>query len=206
MSTLPENKDLLNDSEKNATNSPKSEETRDAHVSEEVKPARKTGRRKSQLDKNEIRQLKEAFAYFDSNHTGEISTQEIGKVMKTVGFEVNEEELGDVMHDIDANGDGHMDFDEFVVMMDRRMSIGSQVDEMKATFTFFDKNGDGKIDFDELKEVLFKLGEEVTDKDVRDMIQDADINGDGCIDFQEFVRMMLASEDEQTKMSLLLKA
>ncbi|ETO27506.1 hypothetical protein RFI_09630 [Reticulomyxa filosa] len=109
------------------------------------KPKRKTGRRKSQLDKEEIRQLKEAFAFFDHNGDGGISTQEIGQVMKTLGLEITDEELKDIMNDLDENGDGHMDFDEFVLMMDRRMSVGSQMDEIKATFTFFDKKGAVKL-------------------------------------------------------------
>ncbi|ETO16277.1 hypothetical protein RFI_21077, partial [Reticulomyxa filosa] len=151
---------------------------------EETKSKRKTGRRKSQLDKEEIRQLKEAFAFFDHNGDGAISTQEIGQVMKALGLEITDEELKDIMHDLDENGDGHMDFDEFVVMMDRRMSVGSQMDEIKSTFGFFDKKGDGKIDFEELKEALSSL-------DVRDLIKEADLNGDGCIDFAEFVQMMM---------------
>jgi len=174
-------------------------------MEDEKKSKRKTGRRKSQLDQSEIRELREAFQYFDDNNDGEISTQKIGKVMNKVGLEVNEDELNDIMHDLDADGDGHMDFDEFVVMMDRRMSIGSQLDEMRVTFSFFDKNGDGKIDCNELKEVLSKLGEDISEKDVRDMVQEADTNGDGYIDFPEFMQMMLANEDQDTKSSMLLK-
>ena len=162
----------------------------------------KTGRRKSELDETEIKRLKEVFSYFDKNDDGEISTEEIGGVMKSLGLPITDEELKDIMNDLDENGDGHMDFDEFVVMMDRRMSASSQLAEIRDTFRVFDKKGDGKIDFDELKEVLTKLGEDVTDKDVRDMIREADKTGDGCINFEEFMAMMLAGEDESTKSAL----
>ncbi|ETO13322.1 calmodulin 2-like protein [Reticulomyxa filosa] len=171
----------------------------------EVKSKRKTGRRKSQLDKQELRQLKEAFTFFDHDNDGGISTQEIGHVMKTVGLEITDEELKDIMNDLDEDRDGHMNFDEFVLMMDRRMSVASQLDELKATFTFFDKNGDGKIDFDELKQVLTILGEQVSDKDVHDLIKEADTNGYGYIDFEEFIKIMTANEDEHIKKLLLLK-
>merc|ERR1711997_937580 len=100
---------------------------------------------------------------------------------------------------------GVMDFNEFVLMMDRRMSINSQRAEIEQTFKVFDKNGDGKITFDELKEVLTQLGENVTDKDVADMIKEADLNGDGAIDFDEFMIMMTANEDEATKQMLGVK-
>ena len=164
----------------------------------------KTGRRKSQLDESEIKRLKEAFAFFDKNDDGEISTEEIGGVMKSLGLPISDDELKDIMDDLDENGDGHMDFEEFVVMMDRRMSASSQMAEIRDTFRVFDKEGTGKITFESLKEVLTQLGEVVTDKDVRDMIREADKTGDGCINFEEFMQMMLAGEDESTKASLLL--
>lgn len=150
-----------------------------------------------------MQQLKEAFRFFDKDGDGAITTEEIGEVLKTLGLEITTDELDDIMADLDENGDGIMDFDEFVTMMDRRMSIGSQRAEIEETFRVFDKNGDGKIDFDDLKEVLTQLGEDVTDKDVNDMIKEADQSGNGVIDFEEFMHMMLANEDEETKKSLL---
>jgi len=177
---------------------------KDTKEKEQQKSAKRTGRRKSQLDKAEIHQLKQAFKFFDKNGDGTISTEEIDIVMKSIGLQISKQELDDLMADLDENGDGHMDFDEFVQMMDRRMSIRSQRAEIEDTFKFFDKNGDGKITFDELKEVLITLGEEVTDKDVWDMIKEADTNGDNAIDFEEFMVMMTANEDDNTK-SLLFK-
>jgi len=162
----------------------------------------KTGRRKSQLDATEIKRMKEAFSFFDKNDDGEISTDEIGGVMRTLGYAISDEELKDIMNDLDENGDGIMDFDEFVVMMDRRMSATSHIEEIRETFKVFDKKGDGKIDAEELKETLTSLGEEVTDKDVEAMIRDADKTGDGCINFAEFMDMMLAGEDADTKKEL----
>jgi len=168
------------------------------------KTAKRTGRRKSQLDKNEVHQLKQAFKFFDKNDDGTITTEEINVVMESIGLQISKQELEDIMADLDVNGDGHMDFDEFVQMMDRRMSVHSQRAEIEDTFKFFDKNGDGKITFEELKEVLLTLGEEVSDKDVWDMIKEADTNGDNAIDFEEFITMMVSNEDEGTK-SLLFK-
>eukprot|EP01083_Nonionella_stella_P022567 62413_1 len=166
-------------------------------------PPKNSGRRPSQLSPDELAHLKAAFKFFDADGNGTVEPEEISAVMKVLGVDLTLEELKDIMSSLDENGDGVMDFNEFVTMMDRRMSINSQRAEIEQTFKVFDKNGDGKITFDELKEVLTQLGEEVTDKDVMDMIKEADLNGDGAIDFNEFVIMMTANEDEQTK-SLLL--
>ena len=162
-----------------------------------------SGRRPSQLSQDELSQLKAAFKFFDKDGNGTVEPEEISQVLKALGLEMTDEELKDIMSSLDENGDGVMDFQEFVQMMDRRMSISSQRAEIEQTFKVFDKNGDVKITFDELKEVLTQLGEEVTDKDVMDMIKEADLNGDGAIDFEEFMIMMTANEDAETK-SLLL--
>jgi Ca2+-binding EF-hand superfamily protein len=71
----------------------------------------------------------------------------------------------------------------------RRMSQ-HEPDELRLCFEKFDKNGDGQISMDELKEVMNRLGEKLTDQELKDMMQDADTNNDGFIDFQEFKALM----------------
>ena len=39
----------------------------------------------------------------------------------------------------------------------------------------------------ELKTVLAAMGEKVTDREVKDMIRQADANGDGVIDYSGFI-------------------
>lgn len=138
---------------------------------DQKKPQPKHGRRPSQLDVQELAQLKEVFKFMDKDENGTVDSDEIKGVLSKLGVEITGEEIKDIMASLDENGDGVMDFDEFVQMMDRRMSINSQYAEIEQTFKVFDKNGDGKITFDELKEVLTALGEEVTDKDVMDMVR-----------------------------------
>jgi Ca2+-binding EF-hand superfamily protein len=43
-----------------------------------------------------------------------------------------------------------------------------------------------------LRHVMINLGEKLTDEEVNQMIQEADINGDGQVDYEEFVKMMMA--------------
>ena len=112
--------------------------------------------------------------------------------MKSLGQSPDESEVADMINDVDVNGDGEIDFDEFITMMAKRMSeSGSSQDaELREAFKVFDKDGDGFITSTELKLVMKQLGEDLTDEQLADMMKEADSNSDGRIDFPEFCKMM----------------
>jgi centrin-1 len=60
---------------------------------------------------------------------------------------------------------------------------------MKA-FRLFDDDESGKISFKNLKRVARELGENMTDDELMEMIEEADRDGDGEISEDEFLRIM----------------
>ncbi len=56
----------------------------------------------------------------------------------------------------------------------------------------FDKEGNGTISTKELRHIMTTIGDKLTDEEVNQMIEEADIDGDGVINYEEFVRMMMA--------------
>ena len=54
----------------------------------------------------------------------------------------------------------------------------------------FDEESTGKITFRNLKKVAQELGEDLTDEELGEMLDEADRNGDGAIDQDEFFRVM----------------
>ena len=66
-------------------------------------------------------------------------------------------------------------------------------EELIEAFKVFDRDGNGLISASELKHVIEKSsGENLSDNEVNEMINEADIDGDGFINYDEFVRMMMA--------------
>ncbi|KAK0401525.1 hypothetical protein QR680_015836 [Steinernema hermaphroditum] len=61
------------------------------------------------------------------------------------------------------------------------------MENMRQLFKEFDTNGDGFIQKSELKEVMTKMGQAPTDREVDEMFDAADANNDGNIDFNEFL-------------------
>ncbi|XP_076442019.1 calmodulin-alpha-like [Babylonia areolata] len=146
-----------------------------------------------QLSPDQIEEFKEAFLLFDKDRDGTITTKELGTVMKSLGQNPTDTELQDMINEVDVDGNGQIDFGEFLTMMVRhaaKVEGGDDDTELKEAFKVFDKDGNGFISAAELRHVMTNLGEKLTDEEVDEMIREADIDGDGQINYEEFVNMM----------------
>uniref|UniRef100_A0AAY4DZT0 EF-hand domain-containing protein n=1 Tax=Denticeps clupeoides TaxID=299321 RepID=A0AAY4DZT0_9TELE len=67
-----------------------------------------------------VKELRDAFKEFDSNGDGQISVSELRDAMKKLmGEALNPLDFDEILRDVDLNGDGLVDFEEFVRMMSR---------------------------------------------------------------------------------------
>ena len=89
---------------------------------------------------------------------GTITTKELGTVMRSLGQNPTEAELQDMINEVDADGNGTIDFPEFLTMMARKMRDTDSEEEIKEAFKVFDKDGNGYISAAELRHVMTNLG------------------------------------------------
>ena len=107
-----------------------------------------------QLTEEQIAEFKEAFSLFDKDGDGTITTKELGTVMRSLGQNPTEAELQDMVNEVDADGNGTIDFPEFLTMMARKMKDTDSEEELKEAFRVFDKDGSGSITVKELAQSL----------------------------------------------------
>ena len=143
------------------------------------------------LSEEKITEFKEAFEIFDKDKDGYITTKELGDIMKNLGQTPSEAELQDMINEVDIDGNGTIDFKEFLGLMARKMRDNDSEEELIEAFKVFDRDGNGLISNVELQHVMTSLGENVTMDEVDEMIKEADLDGDGYINYEEFVRMIL---------------
>jgi calmodulin len=86
---------------------------------------------------------------------GMITTIELGTVMRSQRQNSTLAELQDTINEVDADGNGTIDFPEFLTMMVRKIRDIDSEEEIKEAFKVFDKDGDGHI---ELRHVMTNLG------------------------------------------------
>lgn len=111
---------------------------------------------------------------------------------RSLGQNPTEAELADMINEVDADGNGTIDFPEFLTMMARKMKDTDSEEEILEAFKVFDKDGNGFISAAELRHIMTNLGEKLSDEEVDEMIREADIDGDGQINYEEFVKMMMS--------------
>ncbi|KAL8136658.1 hypothetical protein V2J09_002659 [Rumex salicifolius] len=150
-----------------------------------------------QLTDDQISEFKNAFSVFDKDGDGCITTKELGNVMRSLGQNPTEAELQDMINEVDADGNGTIDFTEFLNLMARKMKDTNSEEDLKVAFRVFDKDQNGFISAAELRHVMTNLGEKLTDEDVDEMIREADVDGDGQINYDEFVKVMLAKKKKR---------
>jgi uncharacterized protein YneF (UPF0154 family) len=102
--------------------------------------------------------------------------------MRSLGQEPSQTELEDILNEIDKDGSGSIEFDEFLSMMGRKVQQADNESELKAAFAVFDRDGSGTISAEELRNVMKSIGENLSQKEIDEMIKEADANGDGNID------------------------
>ena len=79
-------------------------------------------------------EYREAFELFDKNGDGTITVIELGTVMRNLGSNPTETELQDMINEVDADGNGTLEFDEFCNLMASKMNETNSEEELKKRF------------------------------------------------------------------------
>lgn len=103
--------------------------------------------------------------------------------MRSLGQEPTEAELKGIISEVDTDGNGSIEFPEFLAMMARKMKESNTEDDIRDAFRVFDTDNDGFISARELRAVMTKLGENLTDQEIEEMIREADVDGDGQVNY-----------------------
>ena len=106
---------------------------------------------------------------------------------------------------VDKDGSGSIDFPEFLMMMKLKVQDQNQEEEIREAFKVFDnvsyvqhccslilpvQDGNGYIDRRELALMMRFSGESVSEEEIQEIINEADMDHNGLIDYTEFFMLM----------------
>ncbi|KAG0618302.1 hypothetical protein M758_4G053200 [Ceratodon purpureus] len=167
-----------------------------------------------------VKDLREDFKMFDLNGDGKISRVELGKVLWSLGERLSDADVDQMIRDADANGDGEIDFEEFINLNANSADIQTatvssdledgkpcasslEMEALQSAFNVFDSNKDGFISAGELHRVLSCLGDDhISIDDCRYMISCVDIDGNQLVDFKEFQTLMSSGHPDRSQLQL----
>lgn len=125
--------------------------------------------------------VKNAMAKYDVDQSGTLSKAEVGAALRAVGIMMTPAQLDAFFNSADADGNGQLDFDEFVPIADILAGKTSLL------FRDADTDGDGILSMEELDAALKKVGVELTPEELAELFAKMDKDGSGGLNLAEFV-------------------
>mgnify|MGYP006087720599 FL=1 len=91
-----------------------------------------------------------------------------------------------------------MSFEEFIRIVGPILPKRDSKEEIFKVFKLFDEDNSGKISFKNLRKIALEVGENLTDDEIKDMLQEADrsTHQEGLIDFEDFYKVMKKKCDD----------
>ncbi len=143
------------------------------------------------LSSDEIEEIKEAFDIFDVDKSGAISVAELLKAMTTLGFDSKNPAIFNMISDMDQDGNGEIEFEEFLDMMTARISDKNTKEDLERVFKLFDEDRTGEISVENLKKVARELGEDISEEELKEILLRADLDNDGKVKFDDFYEVIV---------------
>ncbi|XP_063711098.1 uncharacterized protein LOC134839469 isoform X2 [Symsagittifera roscoffensis] len=142
------------------------------------------------LTDEQIEEFRKAFKIFDKDGDGNVSTDELGKVMRELGQNPSEDELQEMIEEIDKDGNGEIDFDEFLEMMAKQMNGPSLDQEIEEAWKLFNTQQLPTITKQHIRRVMERLTDYMTNEDLEVILGHVEVDGEDQITFEAFSNMM----------------
>jgi len=145
-----------------------------------------------ELDKEQIAILKKAFESFAQGKSY-VTPEMVGNILRIMGTTFTDETLREMIAEIDEDGSGQIEFEEFIVLAAKFIveeDTEGLAKELKEAFRLYDKEGNGYITTDVLRSIMAELDPNLSSEDLDGMITEIDEDGSGTVDFDEFMEMM----------------
>jgi Ca2+-binding EF-hand superfamily protein len=154
---------------------------------------------------DEIEEIKEAFDIFDNDLSGAISVAELTSSFKSLGFDVAHSNVYEILKDLDKDGNGEIDFTEFLDLLSTKLSAENTREEIEKVFKMFDADRTGEISVENLMQVARTLGDDISPENLASVLQTSDVDQDGRLTFEDFYAIMTRASVED-RAAMLRKA
>ncbi|XP_057982137.1 calcium-dependent protein kinase 8-like [Malania oleifera] len=146
------------------------------------------------LSVDEVAGIKDGFQLMDTTNKGKINVDELRVGLQKLGQRIPDADLQILMEAGDVDGDGFLDYGEFVAISVHLRKMGND-EHLRKAFEFFDKNRSEYIEIEELRDALADEVDNNSEEVINAIMGDVDTDKDGQISYEEFAAMMKAGTD-----------
>ena len=149
--------------------------------------------KKGEFSSEELKELKEAFDAFDSEGKGKINIKEVVESMKSLEFDKKNKGIFQIFCELDTEdiqNKGGITFDEFIEALGKKLGDKNSKEGIRRIFdNMIDDQNRDVITFNDLKKVSKEMGDNMSDEEIKEMLERASKNGKE-LTFEEFYEIM----------------
>ncbi|KAK4774488.1 hypothetical protein SAY86_009423 [Trapa natans] len=146
------------------------------------------------LSIQEVEVIRDMFTLMDTDNDGKVTYDELKAGLQKVGSKLAEPEIKMLMEVADVDGNGVLDYGEFVAVTIHLQRMEND-EHIRRAFMYFDKDDTGYIELAELQYALADESGEADSNVVNEIMGEVDTDKDGRISYDEFVAMMKTGTD-----------
>lgn len=143
-----------------------------------------------QLTAEEDDIFKWAFGLLNTAEDGTVESRELQNFMAAIGRTVTDSEIFAMINESDLDGNGVIEYNEFVAIVSQRMRGNLDDDELRDAFRVYDKENSGYITIGQVRRVLIDLDSVPVDDDLDEVFHLYDNDNDGKLSYEEFALSM----------------
>lgn len=159
-------------------------------------PRKVNTRVKKQLTEEQTLEVKEAFNVFDSEQTGGLDARELKAALSALNVKISKDEIRQIYSEFGKDIREKINQEEFFEIITPRLPDRHTKDYIKMIFKYFDLDNNEKISIRNLKKIAQEIGENLSDEELKEILEEADKDNDGFIGFEDFYRIMKKRGDD----------
>mmetsp|Transcript_3293 Transcript_3293/g.10081 ORF Transcript_3293/g.10081 Transcript_3293/m.10081 type:complete len:163 (-) Transcript_3293:205-693(-) len=146
-----------------------------------------------QLPEGYEEEIGEAFALFDSDGDGYIDMRETRSLVKALGLQMTNTEINELFDRAGIQVSDRFDYHQFVravgheILQREKKEVSHEI--MRA-FQLMDSDRTGRLTFDNIKTAATRVGENLTDENIREMMHEATKGRDDVVSLEAYRNVM----------------
>ena len=147
----------------------------------------------STLDEEKLKECNIVFDLFDKDKDGLIPTKELGNLMRILGAAPSNLELETIIQNFESNNHKLISFEKFIVIFQKKLESQDSEEDIINEFRKLDKDNNGTISENDLRNLMSNYDNPLSDEEIEEIIQEANVDSNGNIDYINFTKILLGN-------------